>query len=239
MSLKKVVLCLMSIVALTGAISPAIPVLADAGNSSENSTVDNDTLKSINSEDFKLNNNDLTSIIRDNWKSSLAEAQQNPNNIPAGYTQQEIQSLADQITFLFQKVGTIDNNGNYVLTNPDLLRQRGEAGDENAMRLYLAMVSETRSTKSVLKYAACVFVNATPGISDAAAIYQIFASIASHDIIKVLETGSSYAIAVAIGKLAGKVVTKLISMGANMAAKDFTSVGFAYSLVSAMIGCSK
>lgn len=78
---------------------------------------------------------------------------------------------------------------------------------------------------------ACVFLNACPGISTATTVYQLFAGVATRDIMNILKTGSAWAIGTAIVKPVAKVAVKI---GAK--AKEFTGVGFVYDLISGMVG---
>ena len=63
--------------------------------------------------------------------------------------------IESQLKLYFDEIGEINQDGNYVVKNPELLKERAESGDEDAKNLYeLYILKQNRSVKDGLY---CVF----------------------------------------------------------------------------------
>ena len=50
----------------------------------------------------------------------------------------EDEIIENELKFYFSEVGYLDKNGKYIITNPSILKERADRGDEQANKLYLA-----------------------------------------------------------------------------------------------------
>lgn len=65
----------------------------------------------------------------------LANSQE-ASSVIEGVSKEDIDLLASEIEFYFQEVGEINSEGEYQITNPQLLRQKALSGDDTARELY-------------------------------------------------------------------------------------------------------
>ncbi|MGT2799881.1 hypothetical protein [Streptococcus marmotae] len=73
-------------------------------------------------------------------------------------TDEEVEILSSELEFYFNQVGHIDGNGNYQITNPELLLERANSGDIYAQQLYEAYkirISKRRK-RSAADFGMCV-----------------------------------------------------------------------------------
>lgn len=50
---------------------------------------------------------------------------------------QSLETISNELEFYFSKVGHLDENNNYVITNPELLKERVNSGDKSAKKYIL------------------------------------------------------------------------------------------------------
>ncbi|HII4440539.1 hypothetical protein P5F04_08255 [Clostridium perfringens] len=55
---------------------------------------------------------------------------------------QSLETISNELEFYFSKVGHLDENNNYVITNPELLKERANSGDKGAKKLYTAYIQK-------------------------------------------------------------------------------------------------
>ncbi|OTO05337.1 hypothetical protein [Enterococcus sp. 5B3_DIV0040] len=136
--------------------------------------------------------------------------------------QLQTEQLAKDLEFYFEKIGIIQENGTYVITNVVLLEERANQGDMYAKKLFDVYLAPT--TRSAGSYAKCVLVSVSPVsyLSDVMAALEAFTGKGVGEALKSLGAWGAARIIV-------KTLTKL---GMN------TSVaGIAAQLATALVTC--
>jgi hypothetical protein len=208
-------------ITLSAAIAPATLTFASDSTSTNSSATSQKSDSVITSE--ANDNVDL------NLDTAINEALEAPHQIPEGFTEQDIAKIAEDLEFYFTKAGTIDESGTYKVTNPELIFERGEAGDAEAFKLYVALFGD-RSDNELINYAACVVVGTTPIFGSISMVADMIRDEATGKFMKILKTGSSWAIATAIAKLVSKFAG---FVGSNM-----TVAGLIVGLVASLVSCA-
>lgn len=136
--------------------------------------------------------------------------------------QLQAEQLAKDLEFYFEKIGTVQENGTYVITNIALLEERVNQGDTYAKNLYNAYLVPT--TRSAGSYAKCVLVSVSPVsyLNDVMAALEAFTGKGVGEALKSLG-------AMGAAKIIVKTLTKL-GMHASVA-------GIAAQLATALVTC--
>lgn len=136
--------------------------------------------------------------------------------------QLQVEQLAKDLEFYFEKIGTIQENGAYIITNMALLEERTNQGDAYAKKLFNAYLAPT--TRSAGSYAKCVLVSVSPVsyLNDVMAALEAFTGKGVGEALKSLGAWGA-------AKIIVKTLTKL-GMHASVA-------GIAAQLATALVTC--
>lgn len=63
---------------------------------------------------------------------------------------QDLDVIEKELEFYFSKVGHLDKNKNYIITNPELLKERANNGDKEARKLYSAYVTKKYNNLGIM-----------------------------------------------------------------------------------------
>lgn len=84
--------------------------------------------------------------------SSISYASETNDN----FTQKQVEQVAEELEFYFSEVGHIDGNGNYIITNTQLLQEKANQGDETANAVLQSISQSTIQPTSWQDYAQCI-----------------------------------------------------------------------------------
>ncbi len=145
---------------------------------------------------------------------NLAMASEEEDNTNIYFTDEQIKELSKQLEFYFGEVGEINENGEYIITNPDLLEDVSN-NDQYAKELYDSYLSSKQiHLYSKKEFANCVVEDQLAWLFDALdgkilqALGEAMATHAWNTAGKILSTALSYA-----GKAAGASVSIAFTAG--------------------------
>lgn len=79
------------------------------------------------------------------------------------FTEEEVEAVAKEMQFYFEEVGSLDENGNYVVHDYERLKQRADSGDETAQGVLAQTDYEAQKTEispyGLVDYSKCVLAN--------------------------------------------------------------------------------
>lgn len=141
-------------------------------------------------------------------------------------TNLDIFSLANELSFYFEKAGTIQEDGSYVVTNIELIQRRAENGDVYANKFLEQYMSSKNGYRSMGSYAKCVLIGISPVgyLNDVIAALEAFTGKGFGEAIKSL---GSWKTAQIIAKTLGKVGldASVAGIAAQLAISLATCVG--------------